>query len=77
MIDSESKKDAKSFIPLTNQENGYFLNDENDPNNAGVSSNGSNLSKLIVANKFFNFVDNSTMHGVRYVFMRNTSPIRR
>ena len=33
--------------------------------------------KLVTENKIFSFMDNTTMHGMKYIFMRKASVIRR
>ena len=60
-----------------NENKGYTPNDKDDPHGIGNLSDGSNLSKLVMTTKLFNFMDNTTMHGMRYIFMRNISQIRR
>ena len=33
--------------------------------------------KLVTENKIFSFMNNTTMHGMKYIFMRKASVIRR
>ena len=43
----------------------------------GDLSDGTTLSKFAMTTKLFNFMDNTTMHGIRYIFMRNISQSKR
>ena len=50
---------------------------KNDPHGLGDLSKANNFAKLAMTMKTFNFADNTTMHGMRYIFMRNISQTRR
>jgi len=79
--DEDSKKDI-SFSKRVDEKARiedveYSLRGKYDLDGIDVASDGRNLRKTIMTAKLFTFIDNSTMHGIRYVFMKNANYIRR
>ena len=80
LIDLELGSEAPSAPPrLDNwvKDEKFTFDDSNDPHGVGDLSKGSDLARFVLTMKTFNFMDNTTMHGMRYVFMRNISQVRR
>ena len=81
LVDVEPEQVATPLPPKqdnwVNEDSGYSSNNKNDPHGIGDLSEGSTLSKFVMTTKLFNFMDNTTMHGMRYIFMRNIGQIRR
>ena len=74
----------KKVPPTPPQENNWTKDNNEKPainkydaSGIGDLSDGSNISKFVMTTKVFNFMDNTTMHGMRYIFMRNISQARR
>ena len=75
---------AEYELPPTPPQKDNWLKDDakkslksDDPHGIGDLSDGSTLGKFVMTTKIFHFMDNTTMHGLRYVFMRNISQARR
>ena len=50
---------------------------KNDPYGLSDLSEANSFANLAISIKMFDFADNTTMHGMRYIFMRNISQTRR
>lgn len=80
LIDLDNDKEAELAVPVKGAKEKRAFDVEKakqDPNGLVDITEGSNFAKLAMTLKTFNFADNTTMHGMRYVFMRDISRIRR
>ena len=81
LIDVETENRVSPIPPKhdnwTKEDDRYVPNDKLDPHGIGDLSKGSTLSKFVLTTKLFNFMDTTTMHGMRYIFMKNISQTRR
>ena len=80
LIDLEDEKEVDTVSAMTGKwKKPTFDFDKTKTESEVVSdlTKGTNFAKLALTLKTFNFADNTTMHGLRYIFMRDISRIRR
>ena len=80
LLNLEDKKEVDAISAMTGKWKKPTFDFEKTKTESQVVSDltkGNNFAKLALTLKAFNFAENTTMHGLRYIFKQDISRIRR